>query len=119
MSLKIKNHTVLQGLLTHPAHPKLIELLCWFCVRYSETVFTCGWEARDYASVHSCSPFRGMDVRSWIYKNPQAVVDDTNDHWLYDTDRPWKRCAIWHNTGRGRHIHLQVHPHTVYVKRET
>lgn len=114
LMIRIKDHGVLMGMLTYPAHPKLIELLCWFVVRYSETVFTCGYEKRDYPSVHSCLPFRGMDVRSRIYDDPQAVVDDVNAHWQYDTDRPWYPCAVYHNVGRGAHIHLQVHDQTIY-----
>jgi len=112
MAIRIKNHQVLESMLIHPAHPKLIELLKWFCVRYSETVLTGGYESRTYPSVHSTIPFRGMDVRSSIYEDPHAVANDVNDHWVYDPSRPEMKCAIYHNVGRGFHIHLQVHDET-------
>lgn len=111
--IRIKNTTVLESMLIHPAHPILIRLLKWFCVRYSDTVFTGGYEKRSYPSVHSTIPFRGMDIRSKNFADPQAVADDINLNWIYDPDRPWLKCAIYHNTGRGPHIHLQVHANTI------
>lgn len=111
--IRVKNTTVLERLMIHPAHPNLIKLLVWFCVRYHETMLTGGYEERSYASVHSTIPFRGMDARSRIYYDPQEVVDDINRHWIYDPDRPWMDCAIYHDTGRGLHIHLQVHENTI------
>ena len=114
--IRIKNTDVLESMIMHPAHPILIELLKWFCVRYSETVFTGMYEDREYPSVHSAIPCRGMDVRSSVFSDPQAVADDVNENWTYDPDRPWLKCAIFHDVGRGRHIHLQVHPNTVRRK---
>ena len=114
--IRIKNIQVLESLLMHAAHPKLIDLLKWYCVRYSEVVLTGGFEERDYASVHSTIPFRGEDVRSRVYDDPQAVVDDVNNHWTYDPARVAMKCAIYHDVGRGPHIHLQVHDNTVNPK---
>jgi hypothetical protein len=111
--IRIKNIDVLESMLVHPAHPKLIDLLKWFCVRYSDTVFTGMFEERDYSSVHSVVPVRGMDIRSSVFPDPQAVADDINNHWIYDTDRPWLMCAMFHDVGRGPHFHLQVHDNTV------
>lgn len=113
--IRIKDHDVLETLLIHAAHPNLIKLLKWVVVRYSETVFTLGWEARDTPSVHNTVPYRGADIRSRIYNDPQAVTDDINAHWTYDHERPDMKCAIFHDAGRGRHIHLQVHKNTKYV----
>jgi len=110
--IRIKNTEVLESMLMHPAHPNLIKLLQWFCVRYSQTVFTGMFEERDYPSVHSVVPVRGMDARSRIYEDPQGVADDVNENWRYDPDRPWLMCAKYHDTGRGKHIHLQVHKNT-------
>jgi len=112
--IKIKNLEVLESLLIHAFHPNLIELLNWFCTRYSDVVFTGGYEERDYPSVHSTIPVRGEDMRSKIYEDPQAVADDVNAHWIYDTDRPQMLCAIYHDTGRGLHIHLQCSKNTIY-----
>lgn len=110
--IQVKNTKVLESMLIHPAHPNLIKLLGWFSVRFLETVLTGGFEERDYSSVHSTVPFRGMDVRSRVFDDPQAVADDVNQSWIYDPDRPWLKCAIYHDTGRGPHIHLQAHSNT-------
>jgi len=113
--ITIKDTEVLNSILTHRAHPKMVELIVWFTVRYSQTVFTCAFEARDYPSVHDEDPYRGMDVRSWVFDDPQAVVDDINNHFQYDPERPEIKTAIYHDVGRGRHIHLQVHDRTIYL----
>lgn len=112
--IRIKNYKVLESMLIHPAHPKLIELLEWICVRYSEVVFTGMYEDRDYPSTHSTIPVRAMDIRSWIYGEPQKVTDDINTHWIYDSERRELKCAVYHDTGKGKHIHLQVHDNTEY-----
>lgn len=113
MPITIKDHTVLAGMMRRASHPVLIDLCVWFVVRYSNTVFTCAFEERDYPSVHSTDPLRGMDVRSTVFKNPQAVADDVNNNWIYDPGRPWLNCAVYHDMGRGAHIHLQVCDKTV------
>ena len=113
--IRIKDIETLEGMLIHATHLILINLLKWTVVRYSDTVFTCGWEQRKTPSVHSMIPLRGMDIRSRIYDNPQSVVDDINAHWEYDHERPEMRCAIYHDVGRGQHIHLQAHDHTIYI----
>ena len=113
--IRIKDIETLEGMLIHATHPILIDLLKWTVVRYSDTVFTCAWEQRKIPSVHSMIPLRGMDIRSRIYDNPQSVVDDINAHWKYDHERPEMRCAIYHDVGRGQHIHLQAHDHTKYT----
>ncbi|GAG88238.1 unnamed protein product, partial [marine sediment metagenome] len=38
-----------------------------------------------------------------------------NAHWIYDPERLEKKCAKFHNTGQGVHIHLQVHRNTKYL----
>jgi len=111
--LKIKNTTVLNSMIAFPAHPLLVKLLEWVCVRYSEVVFTGGYELRSRPSVHSVIPYRGMDIRSRVYADPQAVADDINLNWEYDPTRPDMKCAIFHDVGRGEHIHLQVNANTV------
>ena len=113
MAIQVKNTAVLESLMVHEAHPALIKLLEWVCVRYSTVVLTGQYERRHYPSVHSTIPVRGSDIRSRVYADPQGVADDINRHWTYDPERPEMRCAIYHDTGRGPHIHLQVHPRTV------
>jgi hypothetical protein len=116
MPIQIKNHKVLNGLLSVPYHGKLIEIICWVAFRYIDKdrplVITSGYRAGD-PGVHGTRPLcRGIDIRSWVFDNPQAIVDEINTHFEYDPDRPEKKCALLHDTGSGEHIHLQSHPRT-------
>ena len=113
--IKIKNTAVLESILLYPSHPALIRLEIWFCIRYSQAVITGGYEERDYPSVHSTIPVRGKDYRSTVFSDPQTVADDINRHWQYDPERPEMKCAKYHDTGRGPHLHLQVHDNTRFI----
>jgi hypothetical protein len=112
--ISIKNTTVLKGLLIHQSHPELIRLLAWVAVRCpkDDIVITCGWEPRNYSSTHNTVPLRAIDIRSSTFVDPTAVEEDVNRHWVYDLERPEMKCAIFHDTGRGPHLHLQVHDNT-------
>jgi hypothetical protein len=114
MSIRVKHYKALRGLLSAPFHPKLIALAMWVTARLSDVVFTSGYRKGD-KGVHGQVPCRGLDIRSWIYPDPQMICDDINKHWIYDPERPDKKCAIYHNVGKGFHIHLQVHARTEYV----
>ena len=115
MSIQVKSNKVLENLLVHRYHKDLSFMLNWISVRYSDLVVTSGYRVGD-TGVHGTDPCRGMDIRSWIYSNPQGIVDDINEHFIYDTDRPKKKCAMLHSVGDGMHIHLQVHPKSIYVE---
>ncbi len=117
-TIGFKNLKVLASMFVVAWHPKLIELLLWIRVRYQKIVVTQGYEKRDYPSVHSVKPLRGLDIRSWVFVNPQEVVDEINKDWMYDSSRPGKVVATYHNVGRGKHIHLQVHKNTRRRKNE-
>ena len=110
----IKNHKVLRQLLEVPYYPTLIGLALWVTARYSETTFTSGYRKED-KGVHGTDPCRGIDIRSKDFDDPKAVEEDINAHWTYDPERPEKGCALFHDVGRGEHIHLQVHPRTKYI----
>jgi len=110
--IRIKNSDVFLELIEKPMHPKLKEMLVWFMGK-RDILFTCGYEKRDYDSVHDVDPLQGVDIRSWIYKDPKKVEDEINNAWVYDPDRPNKKVAIYHNSGRGKHIHLQACDNTI------
>jgi len=114
MAIKIKSIGVLRNLLRAVYDDKLILLIAWVITRYSDVVFTSGYREGD-KGVHGTLPCRGMDIRSWIYNDPQAIVDNINEHFSYDSDRPNKKCAVLHDTGRGMHIHLQCGPKSIYL----
>lgn len=94
-------------------HPALNELFKWLCKVKDHVVVTCGYEKRNYPSVHSVLPLRGLDIRSWIYRDPKDLCDIINGVWQYDPKRPGLKVATYHDSGRGHHIHLQVHERTV------
>ena len=114
MAIKIKSIGVLRNLLRAVYDDKLILLIAWVITRYSDVVLTSGYREGD-KGVHGTKPCRGMDIRSWIYNDPQAIVDDINEHFSYDHDRPEKKCAVLHDTGRGVHIHNQTCNKTKYL----
>jgi len=122
MSIKVKNHKVLMSLLAVPYHQNLIQVLVWVSIRYHDLVITSGYRDGD-KGVHGLKPCRGIDIRSWIYNDPQKIVDDINSYWEYDTQRKYHiingnkkllLTAKYHDTGSGDHIHLQAHPRTKY-----
>lgn len=112
--IAIKDHTVLRGILAIPFHRKMVTMATWIAHRYSEMVITDGYRDGD-PGVHGTNPCRGMDIRSTSFPDPKKVVDDINAHWIYDSARPLKSCALYHNTGRGYHIHLQVEEDTQFI----
>ena len=89
----------------------LQDLLIWFGQTFGEPFITSAYRANS-AGVHSVEPLRGLDVRSYIYTNPENVAETINSVWEYDNTRPVYQCAILHDTGHGMHIHLQVHDNT-------
>ena len=112
--INYKDEEVLRGMLSVRWHPILINIYEWLDERHGEQVIvTCAYEDRDYPSTHSMDPLRAFDIRSWVFDDPQKIVDEINIYWLYDFDRPTKKTAIYHDTGRGAHIHVQVHDNTI------
>jgi len=109
ITLKFKDREVFNELLSAPYHFKMVELLIWLEERY-EIVATSGYRRGD-TGVHGTVPVRGLDIRSRIYSNPKEALDDINTNWIYDAERPNLQVALYHLN----HIHLQVHPNTVYV----
>ena len=73
-------------------------------------------EIKAKGTVHMANPLRGMDLRSRILTEEQnrKLVDDTNVEWVYDSARPYLKCAQLHKVGDNAfHLHIQVHPNTV------
>ena len=94
---------------------KLIALLGWILDRYGILVITDGYRSGDNG-VHGTDPCRGIDLRDDPYPDPKAGENDINRHWIYDENRPEKKCAWWHGkTKKQLHIHLQVCEQTRYV----
>jgi len=114
MIIRVKDWETLTSIRV-PWHFKLEELFMWICERKDDVLITCGYEDRSYPSVHSVLPLRGLDIRSRIYMDPGKLCSQINAAWSYDPVRPLKPCALYHNTGRGNHIHLQVCTETTKI----
>lgn len=117
MSIQIKNKEVLTVLLLNPYSLNLVSLIedLVDLVKGKDVVITEGW--RPGGGVHSTSPCRAIDIRSWIYTKEELDEIETaiNSLWTYDPKRPEKKCMKVHDTGKGVHAHLQVHPNSVRV----
>ncbi len=111
--IAIKNFSVFETICDYEMHAIMKDLLRWINARYEPIIITCAFEKRSYNSVHSTKPYRGVDIRSRVFVDPQKIVDEINEAWIYDPERLDMDCAIYHNSGRGPHIHLQVHDNTI------
>lgn len=110
MSFGVKDHKVLIELLKHEYHRKLVALVTWCFIRLSEVTVTSAWREGD-PGVHGCG--RGIDIRSRCFDDPQGIADQINVFWKYDPTRPETVCALFHDSGQGPHIHLQVCENTI------
>ncbi len=111
--IAIKDTSVLMQLLTMEYHPKLVMIMAYITDMWDRTVITCAYRGGD-KGVHGTDPGRGIDIRSWVFSNPDKVVDRINLDWQYDPERINLRVALHHeNRGApGKHIHIQVHDNT-------
>lgn len=107
----IKDNTVFIGLLRPGFHPTLIAVVNdW--LKLTPVIMVTSGHRLDDPGVHGTYPCRGLDLRSWIYEYPERMCQLMNDWWGYDAKRPHKQVAKVHDSGKGKHIHLQVHPKT-------
>ncbi len=111
MSFTFKTDQIFRYFATVSLSHNLQELLIWFRKTFGEPIITSAFRKGE-TGVHGTIPLRAIDIRSYIYTNAQNVVDTLNQIWIYDSKRPKYKCAILHNTGKGLHIHLQVHHNT-------
>lgn len=115
----IKDRSVLKSILIVPFHPILLDVMWWIDESWPDTlILTCGYRQGDLGSVHATVPCRGIDIRSWVYKDPYRVMRTINKYWEYDYTRPKKQVCLLHNTGSGWHMHIQVCDNTRKRKNE-
>jgi len=97
---------------THEHDPMLSEIEFWVLENYGMVV-TCSYREKLHKhDLHGVIPVRAKDIRSWCYNDPEEVEKAINSRWVYDPNRTYKRVALYHDSGKGPHIHLQVHPNT-------
>ena len=69
----------------------------------------------DDSGVHGTLPLRGIDLRCFDDEVGIIIEAWINRNWTYDSNRPHKMCCIFHDTGKGNHLHIQTHSNTVAV----
>jgi len=97
-------------------HPVLKVIAKEVCVKFSLNVITSAYRPGD-SGVHGQMPLRGIDLRCRSAVVGNHIANWVNERWQYDSRRPRKKCAICHDTGKGLHLHFQVHPSTKRRKR--
>lgn len=114
MTISIKSVHTLESLLKVEYHPTLIRLAVWFSIRNSYLIITSAYRNFD-RGVHGTDPCRGIDARSWVFDNPQAIADDVNANWVYDPMRLNLKCCVYGDEKHKDHFHLQVCDKTQYI----
>ena len=109
--IQIKDTSILKALLARDYHPTLIDIIMWTEDTYGKVVITSGYRYGD-RGCHGTLPCRAIDIRSWVYADPEEIAEAINKHWTYDFRRKEKKCAMVHDVGKGIHFHIQVHPNT-------
>jgi hypothetical protein len=99
-------------------HAKLTDIILWVDHLMGEVVITSARRHRKIhkkdSGIHLTNPLRAVDVRYYIYNDPQHLVDLLNNNFIYN-ERSDKKVAIFHDSGMGKHIHLQCHDMTLKV----
>jgi hypothetical protein len=107
MNLDFKTEAIFKNYTTHKMHPKLAEFLWWWCGEFYEAMMTSAWRP---TGIHSTG--RAVDLRTWIYSNPDGMEKYANSLWEYDPKRPGKYNVVYRH-GPPDHYHIQVHDRTV------
>jgi len=97
-------------------HPNLIRVSIWIVETAGEVVYTSGYRPKlihdDDSGIHTTDPLRAFDLRHYIYDKPDGLCRRINRVWTYDPKRPNIPVALLHDTGLGKHFHIQVHDNT-------
>jgi len=111
----IKSDKIFAGLVENSFHSILVEMTLDACKLFHRISFipviTSAYREND-SGVHGY--YRGIDFRSRSMSQSSIfdICEKINNRYQYDPDRPEKECLIYHDTGRGPHLHLQSHPNT-------
>lgn len=92
-------------------NPKLTDLCMDVDREFGEGVYTSAFRPYD-TGVHGTIPLRAIDRRCRNEKVGKLMAALINELWRYDDERPHLDVAVFHDTGLGPHLHLQVHRNT-------
>lgn len=90
---------------------KLRYILLEIETEFGQKVFTSLFRIND-PGVHGTLPLRGADLRERNQLVGNVIKGWVNSRWVYDASRPEKKVCKFHDTGKGLHIHVQVHRNT-------
>lgn len=113
--ITIKDSDVFAALIAGQYHPTLViigmEIIDHLLSYSRRPTITSAFRLYD-SGVHGHG--RGLDFRTWDLDDEfvKRLCDEVNKTWIYDYKRPEMACLIFHDTGQGPHLHLQVHPNT-------
>jgi hypothetical protein len=119
MNLDFKTYDIFKRFITKPYHPKLAQLLSWWGDEFYEIIITSAWRP---TGIHSTG--RAVDIRSFIYSNPNGIEKYVNSNWTYDPGRPDMKVCLLHRAKKkdgslgAIHFHLQVHDKSVMNGRD-
>lgn len=115
MMIRIKSIEILRGLMLHKFVNILVDVLLdvlfildsWGITQVITSAF------RKGKGVHGAC--RAVDLRSHQLELEQVIslCKTVNDKWVYDPKRPHMQVILFHDVGRGPHLHIQVHPNTI------
>ena len=120
--IAVKSPFVTRMMLSNEYHETLISVSSdvaeWMIDEGIQPIITSAFRPGDIG-VHGCG--RGLDYRTWHMTKKQVwdLVAYVNKKWVYDSQRPNIKVAIFHDVGRGPHLHLQVHHRTQKRRTET
>jgi hypothetical protein len=82
-------------------------------VMEEEPVNTSNFRPGD-RGLHGTLPLRAWDLKCRDSVEGERIEDEVNERWIYDPDRPKFKVCLYHEnrSGRGKHLHIQVHPNT-------
>lgn len=119
--ITIKSDKIFEGLMLHLYPLILVEMSLFvsylFKQHHTDAIVTSAFREGD-SGVHGY--FRGIDFRSWGLSEEMCnnFCSEVNKLYTYDPKRPSMVCLMFHDTGRGPHLHLQCHPNTIKTEEE-
>ena len=110
----VKDDCVLKGLFERRFSPLLITILLDVAKEHGLVITESYRPKKHRNDLHGTSPVRAIDIREWCYSPIKAkeIEREINYRWEYDYKRTEKKVAWIHDSGKGIHFHIQVHPNT-------
>lgn len=91
-------------------HPRLREVMRDLEDEFGDQVITSLWRKEG---VHGTIPLRAVDLRCRNMAHGREIERWVNDKWIYDPTREGFEVCLYHDTGQGIHLHVQVDEHTL------